>query len=198
MKATERRAHSDVTGRADGKCEIDGCDRARKSRIGDQRVCLMHYKRWKKHGDASVVKKPWSPPNLNKHACSVAGCETKEDGASGMCKKHGTRMRRHGDPLAYVPYSDRNWRTREAHPQWAGDSITYAGAHQRVRAQRGPASRYACVDCGGRARHWSYDRRDPNVVASEHGPYSTDVTYYEPRCVTCHKAFDLEAIREGR
>lgn len=29
---------------------------------------------------------------------------------------------------------------------------------------------------------------------SELGPYSADVSQYEPRCVSCHKRFDLERI----
>lgn len=77
---------------------------------------------------------------------------------------------------------------------------TYEVAHERVRAAKGSASLYECVDCGNPALHWSYDRNDPNELfgglnrSANLMPYSTDPNHYVPRCVPCHKRFDLDAI----
>ena len=52
--------------------------------------------------------------------------------------------------------------------------------HHRVRKARGPATRYACVDCGQPAQDWSTDN-----------PASNDVRVrFQPRCRKCHRSFD--------
>lgn len=79
--------------------------------------------------------------------------------------------------------------------RWTSDA-GYGAAHRRVMTKRGKASAHRCIDCGGRAYHWSYNHRDPNELHDETMSdravaYSLDWSYYEPRCVPCHKAFDL-------
>lgn len=71
----------------------------------------------------------------------------------------------------------------------------YTAAHDRVRRDRGSASTHACIDCDQPAAHWSYmhddpDERTQNVRGLEL-PYSLDPDHYAPRCVSCHKRFDL-------
>jgi hypothetical protein len=74
------------------------------------------------------------------------------------------------------------------------ETVGYTAMHQRVRSERGKASTYPCVDCGGQAAHWSYDHLDQDQqVEDKEGqalPYSLDVNHYEPRCVPCHKRYD--------
>lgn len=70
----------------------------------------------------------------------------------------------------------------------------YGAAHERVKTDKGNATRHFCVDCGRQAEHWSYDHNDPNeLISDDLGgiPYSTDTACYSPRCVPCHKSFDL-------
>jgi hypothetical protein len=58
--------------------------------------------------------------------------------------------------------------------------------HRRVRKARGPASGYACADCGRPAQDWSTVN-----------PRSDDVQVrFEPRCRKCHRLYD-RAIGEG-
>jgi hypothetical protein len=58
--------------------------------------------------------------------------------------------------------------------------------HHRVKKARGPASNYACVDCGGAAEDWS--TADPS---------SDDVwARFQPRCRKCHRRYD-RAVGEG-
>ena len=58
--------------------------------------------------------------------------------------------------------------------------------HHRVKKARGPASNYACVDCGGAAEDWStvYPSRDDVWVR------------FQPRCRKCHRRYD-GAVGEG-
>jgi len=52
--------------------------------------------------------------------------------------------------------------------------------HKRVNKARGPASRYACVDCGEPAQDWSTVN-----------PSSGDVRgRFQPRCRKCHRRYD--------
>lgn len=79
------------------------------------------------------------------------------------------------------------------------DDVEYSTAHARTRADRGPAELHSCVGCGATARHWSYDHDDPNELhtnALGKNPiaYSVDPNSYSPRCVPCHKRFDLDHI----
>jgi len=72
----------------------------------------------------------------------------------------------------------------------------YAAAHQRVRQDRGPVTRQPCIDCDAPAYHWSYDHADPMELlayglSANPVAYSLDPDHYSPRCVPCHKRFDL-------
>ena len=75
------------------------------------------------------------------------------------------------------------------------DDVGYTTAHQRVYSQRGQARNYACVDCAEQAQHWSYSHDDPKekltLIDGYEVAYSTDPSHYSPRCVSCHKFYDL-------
>ena len=90
----------------------------------------------------------------------------------GWCHMHYVRWRRHGDPNVRYPL-------RTADP-------TYTTVHSRLKAIRGKASSYLCVDCGRQAQDWAYSKG-----GGEGGlPFSTDLNEYEPRCKMCHKKLD--------
>jgi len=72
-----------------------------------------------------------------------------------------------------------------ANPRWSGDEVGKQGAHDRVKALRGPASDRLCVECGHPADHWSLTTRPP-------GTWSPNPEDYDPRCASCHKLFDNE------
>lgn len=81
--------------------------------------------------------------------------------------------------------------------------VDYAGAHDRVRALRGPAKGHSCVDCGRQAREWSYDRQDPEQRCglNDYGrglAYSLDPSRYQPRCKPCHVAFDAPSRKDSQ
>lgn len=122
--------------------------------------------------------------------CTIEGCKTEAKRAKRtLCHKHYSRIKRHGSSDIVLP---RPRPRGHDNPNYKGDAITVKAAHMRVRAERGPASDHQCIDCAGQAAHWSYDHQDPNEQLSEkHGPYSAKTEHYHPRCVPCHKRFDL-------
>jgi hypothetical protein len=76
------------------------------------------------------------------------------------------------------------------------DDIVYATAHDRVRSDKGRVQDYPCIGCGNLADHWSYNHDDPDELHQEglsaHPvAYSVKPEHYSPRCVTCHRRFDV-------
>lgn len=164
------------------KCSIDGCDKGSSSRGW----CKMHYTRWLRSGDAGEAGRRKRVRALE--CCGVDGC----DGSgrrSGYCEMHYARIKRHGDPHVVIKPAARGARNKA----WRGDEVGYDGVHFRLRRQNGPARGFDCVDCGSQAAHWSYDYVDPNQKfdQSRNSAYSTDLSHYSPRCVPCHRVFDL-------
>lgn len=97
----------------------------------------------------------------------------------------------------------RNWRIRQGKKTDLTTWASYSASHQRLRDSRGPAKNYNCVDCEKPARQWSYTRNDPHelityTTSKNPVPYSSDPQYYSPRCISCHKKFDLTAIGSRR
>lgn len=86
---------------------------------------------------------------------------------------------------------------RKAHHR--SDDICYSSAHDRVRNDRGAVQQHPCVDCQRPAQHWSYNHDDPDEKIA-HGlsangiAYSLKPEHYSPRCVRCHKRFDVDRI----
>lgn len=78
---------------------------------------------------------------------------------------------------------------------WRTDDCGYSGAHDRVRYDRGHAREYKCIDCGTQAQNWCYDHEDLNEMHEVHRgqalTYSLDSDHYDPRCISCHKKFDM-------
>lgn len=123
--------------------------------------------------------------------CSVDDCDAPHV-AHGYCLNHGRHVAKGGHP----DYVGDVVKHGPANGSWKGDSPGYNAAHQRVRSTRGNARDHVCIDCGETARHWAYNHRDPNELRRPDGlPYSADPAMYDPRCVPCHKRFDLNHLK---
>jgi hypothetical protein len=76
----------------------------------------------------------------------------------------------------------------------------YIRVHRDLFVVRGRASQKVCVDCGDRAREWSYNNGGVDEV-SVYIPgwipqrYSMDLEQYDPRCHACHVKFDVSFRR---
>ena len=153
----------------------------------------MHWTRWRKHGDPSIVL-----PKLRRRkyppVCSIDGCDEPHH-AHGYCAAHATRFVRWGDPLAPP-------RTPTGRPP-EGGIPGYDAAHKRIARGLGPASQFLCVECGSDAHEWSYDGGDPDElhtdpsIRGEHPglAYSLNPQFYSPRCRSCHRHRDESLAR---
>ena len=168
-------------------CVVDGC--AEIARTLGRTLCPLHYSR-QKHG------RPLDAPKVHRRAergmCIADGCSMIDAGPRGYCSKHLSRINRNGSPYVVIHQRDRRNKLKD-HPRWTGAEASYSAVHQRLRAQRGSASEMRCVDCGNAGQHWSYSHNSEHeLVDADLGPYSTDLLDYVPRCVKCHKRFDLD------
>lgn len=191
----------------------EGCERpVRSMKAG---LCEMHYYRLRRTGttDARPVvyadpaieaaHKERKPKGLKRvrsleprlriaGECQAPDCSKPMGVAkTRLCRMHDLRLRKYGD-------INRD----NCGPQnrlWTGDAATAGAVHQRLRKARGKAKSWSCTDCARPAAHWSYDHLDPNERPDpEKGPYSLDLDHYFPRCVRCHKRFDMDFIMQRR
>lgn len=71
-------------------CTVEGCERD----VHARGYCSMHWKRWRKHGDATVVLASVKPRLHD--CCTVDGC-ARPHRARGLCDSHYSTWQRHGD-----------------------------------------------------------------------------------------------------
>lgn len=151
-------------------CTIDGCNSTHRAKG----LCNAHYLRLRIHGDP--MRGPKQPKDLAE--CTIEGCDKKPRTRNAdMCNMHYTRKWRYGDT--------------HRHPNHRVDNPAYRTVHKRLEKDRGLAREHACVDCGGRAAHWSYDHLDIDERSSGKMEYSVKQEHYDPRCLRCHHAFDI-------
>lgn len=154
-------------------CAVAVCDEPVKGRGW----CKAHYQRWLDKGDPGTTPiRKKQPGSL----CSVEGC-TSPHYARFYCLPHYRRW------LAGNPTGGNEFVVRPV----GREDLGYFTQHKRIAAARGPAAQFACIECGGQARHWAYQHDDPDELIDETGlPYSDDMDCYAPMCVVCHRRFD--------
>lgn len=75
-----------------GTCRVDGCDAPVWVRA--RALCSTHYKRWRKYGDPTVMRKAYRLPER----CAVTRCPLAPI-AKGLCQNHYALARRNGAPV---------------------------------------------------------------------------------------------------
>jgi hypothetical protein len=70
--------------------------------------------------------------------------------------------------------------------------LGYSAVHKRL----GDVSVHRCTDCGEQAHDWSYIGGSPDEKVDQRrrsgsGVYTTDLSYYVPRCRDCHMKLDM-------
>ena len=172
-------------------CIIPGCDKPSRSKSADW--CKKHYHRWYRNGSPLTLRGPRPPTDLvDQRFGALTVLRWKQGRWVCMCDCGAE---------THVLTGDLN----RGSAQSCGDraharlpKVMYNAAHQRLRVARGNARQYECISCDAPAVHWAYDHADPNELTSPHGAYSLDSDHYNPRCVPCHKAFDLQVIKSDR
>ena len=152
-------------------CLVEDCDKAHYAK----QYCRQHWAMWKRYG------LPYRP---EREPVFCVDCDAPAF-AQDMCKIHYQRWW----------YTHRQGRSEQ---KWYKKEVGYAGAHGRIRAVRGHAKDYACVQCGGIAGEWALkaDADEANVRLAKqsrrHGEskYSLDVYDYQPMCQPCHRDYD--------
>lgn len=162
---------------------MDDCDQESRGRG----LCSKHWRRWRKHGDPTVVKKSGIDFNV-RSVCGANDCERRAH-AQGWCTMHLARVQKHGNPDTVLPITGR---------PLSGEHPSYAAVHKRLE-RAGRASESACVDCGGNASSWSYIGGCPDELTQDVKgrvlAYSADPARYQPRCTSCHRKFDRAGDR---
>lgn len=175
----------------DTTCKLDECAKPVK-RAG---YCYSHYmKNWRYGTPTPVFEKRWVDIQGQRFG-SLIVIERVGDKWRCACDCGRDRLASAGEL------------NREGQSNTCGDRYThrrrndsgYGAAHERVKRDRGPIRSQQCIDCEAPARHWSYNHDDPNELfdtelSTNPIAYSLDPKHYSPRCVPCHKRFDLDRI----
>lgn len=173
-------------------CKVDGC----LDLIKRHGFCYAHYMKDWRYGTPTPVHTPWLK-DLSGARYGTLTVDRFEDGKwICECDCGRTRLVTAGE---LKRTGERNTcGDRSVHRR--GNDAGYGAAHQRVYRDRGKATDYDCADCGEQAKQWSYNHDDQNEKFDESMglKYSLDPAHYSPRCVPCHKSFDLSLIRDAR
>lgn len=172
----------------DSTCTVDGCDKD----VRTKGYCYGHYmKLWRYGTPTPEHSDRWE--DLSGKRFGTLTATIRRDGGKWdlLCDCGRSTVARSGDLRrgTKLHCDDKALHRRQEH---AG----YVAAHQRVRQDRGRAATHSCVDCDGGAQHWSYDHSDPGELLDDSVnagplPYSLDTSRYQPRCIPCHKKFDM-------
>lgn len=174
-----------------GTCRLDGCDKPVK-RTG---LCYGHYMRQWRYGDPLYEFPPTWRDIIGRRFGQLVVISRLRNGWVCQCDCGAETFVRAGDLNrgSVTTCGDRAQHRRQEH-------INYSAAHMRVRQDRGSVRAHPCVDCGQPARHWSYNHDDPDELLGTTGrsprlvAYSPKPEHYSPRCVPCHKRFDLDRV----
>ena len=178
-----------------GTCSVEGCSKTTRSRG----YCYAHYMKVHRYGTPTPTHRPRPHHEL---AGQVFGDLTAIEWSDGqwICQcSCGESTSYRGPELLRG-----NAKTCGIKRNHWSNTTEYHAAHDRVQRRHGPAAKHECVDCGRPAAQWSYNHQDPNErISTSPGTsnglsYSLNPGYYEPRCVPCHKRFDLGRIQRHK
>ena len=171
----------------DGTCSLPDCDKPVKRSC----LCYGHYMKQWRYGTPTPVHPSRATDLTGRRFGHLVAVERVGNRWLCRCDCGRTTVVRVGDLNRGSAASCGDRRTHRRQ-----DEVGYSSAHDRVRRDRGLVQRYDCVDCGARAQHWSYDHADPDElhedgISARPVAYSLKPEHYQPRCISCHKRFDL-------
>ena len=173
-------------------CAVEQCA---KPRYQNKPMCGSHFMKWYRYGDPHYKAPRRHTDVTGRRFGQVVAIELRGD--SWLCRCDcGTEFLRKYSNLNQIGDGN-SCGIRSNH---RNADASYQSAHEWVRRDRGPARDHPCVGCGKTAAHWSYDHTDPDQryepgLSAKPVAYSLDTSRYQPRCVRCHKRYDLELAR---
>lgn len=175
---------------SNNECPVDGCTKA----IRRKGFCYGHYMKNWRYGTPTPVHPRRESDLIGKRFGSLEVLEFIDGKWSARCDCGTLTRVRAGDLNRGSVSSCGDW-VRHHRLEVVG----YGAAHERLYKDLGRADSHRCADCGGPAQHWSYDHMDREELYRHDGlPYSLNPDHYSPRCVPCHKRFDLQVEERGR
>lgn len=165
-------------------CAVDGCDRKARSRGW----CMMHWKRWRRHGDPTYLV-----PRPTPSSCAIEGCDAQAH-CRGWCEKHYTRWLRHGDATTVHKYEGRSRHSEgyllvKINGHVLANSSGYVAEHRLVLWDKLGGADARCYWCGMTVR-WSRRwplHRDALVVDHLDGDgFNNDPSNLVPSCNPCN------------
>ena len=91
------------------KCSVEGCEREIVNR--NPKLCLMHYKRWKKWGNPNITH---TTNRKNVGQCRIKGCN-RDSYCRELCMRHYQSWKRYGDAVHSDQYIE-NRRNNKKEP----------------------------------------------------------------------------------
>lgn len=170
-------------------CELPDCD---KPRYQKRSMCASHFMKQYRYGDPYFKQVIKHTDLTGQRFGSLTAISWSKNRWTCRCDCGATTTARTGDLNRGTVKSCGN---QAIH--WRSTELGYAAMHQRLRTDRGPATRHRCVDCNNPAEQWSYDHADPDERTEDGMPYSLQVEHYQARCVRCHKRFDLAQLQSS-
>lgn len=172
----------------DNTCSLPDCDKPLK-RMG---YCYGHYMKSWRYGTPTPVSSPGWVDIRGQRFGTLVVVSRSDFRWLCACDCGGERLVSAGD-LNRVG-DESTCGDRKVHRR--RDDAGYTAAHQRCRSDRGRVQEHPCIDCGNPAQHWSYNHDDADEriaygLSANGVAYSLDPDHYSPRCVSCHKVFDL-------
>lgn len=139
-------------------CSVPDCTGAATTRGW----CPTHYKRWLRHGDVAVLRRP----ARGRRACSLDGCDKPRD-ARGLCHAHYQQLQRHGVVAVSRPLGRQ------------GASCSVDGCARPVNG-RGMCRAHACrVDATGDVRAVEPIKKASGLGGLSHGYWKVPVPLAE-------------------
>lgn len=173
----------------EGTCSLPACGKPLK-RAG---YCYGHYMKAWRYGTPEPEHASRIVDVQGQRFGTLTVAERRDHQWLCRCDCGRTRLVSAGDLNRYGDVATCGHRPTHHRSEDAG----YSAAHDRVRRDRGPIGEHLCTNCGDQAKHWSYDHNDPDELL-EYGlsanavAYSLNPDHYSPRCVPCHKRYDLD------
>lgn len=171
-------------------CSVDDCDKPVKRLT----LCYGHYMKQWRYGTPTPDLTPRWVDIRGERFGTLTVVERSGPAWACSCDCGESRVVSAGDLNRYGSSSTCGVMGKHLDPEPG-----YRAVHDRLKAKQGPAKRHTCVDCSNTAAHWSYNHDDPNERTDRTlstGPmhYGLSSEHYSPRCVSCHKRFDLDVL----